>query len=969
MSIKVQLLICFTVFSAAFSSASNSLHQNKSISENLIEFVENKGQLTDMDGNLRSDVLFYGSGGGKEIYLRKNGFSVVLSRMKNIDVDATGEEELFSGVTGHRIDLDFEGMNNTTNEKAYDKTGGYTNYYYGHCKDGILNVSGYTKVVYENIYPNIDVVFYGGKAEGIKYDIVVKRGGNPDDIKLKYDGAVNISLLNGELKIATSVGEIVESMPKVYQNINGKIVDVKAGYKLDGTTLNFELGTLNSAFSLIIDPWVTYYGGTKFERGDDIAIDGSGNAVVSGRAVGTGFPTSPGAFQSNFAGAMDIFVLKMDANGNRVWATYFGGSQYELAYGIICDGSSNIGVTGYTNSPNFPISAGAYQVAKNGTYDAYLLKLDAAGARLWCTFIGGSADEGGVGYDIACNAAGDFVITGNTKSNDFPCSAGAFQNTFGGGTSDAYVAKFSGAGTLSWATYLGGSGRELGYGITFDGPGNIIAVGNTDAADFPSTAGCFQAALSLGDDGYVVKFDAAGNQLWATYYGGSGTDYGSGVDVDGSNNIVFTGWTNSLDFPVSPGAYQLVNNGIFDSFFIKFSSTGNRLWSTYFGGVNIDEGFGVAIDGNDDIYFFGDTYSPDFPVTSCAYQTYFGGDEDFYVTKFDGSGSLICSGFLGDLGHDEANSGGHIAVDAGYIYVVGSTPGPFPVTPGAYQSVMGGVNDAIIAKLCSNTCGGIEPVEANFGSDATQVNCGTKVNFNDLSSLCDTTTATYQWFFPGGNPSTSVTKNPQGIEYNIPGSYAVALILMSFCGADTLEQLDYIVVSGASASVDAGPDQTIMLGASTLINSSPGVSYSWIPSSGLSCTDCASPVASPEETTTYYVTVKTAGGCEGMDSLTINIQTCFDERSLFIPNTFTPDGDNINEKFKAYGNDIYSFNMKIFDRWGNKIFESSNIDNAWEGKVEGEMAMQDVYVYRIVYSSACSQGNKVEETGHLILLK
>lgn len=962
------LLLIFQFINTGFTAQLKKAQDY--IQGNQLEFIENKGQLADVEGNLRNDILFYASGGGKEIYLRKTGLSFVLARYENANDDAMGNDAFFSGITAHRIDIDFSGANINAQVKAENKTQGYHNFYYGHCSQGITNVAAFMKIIYENIYPNIDIVFYGGKAEGLKYDIVVKKGANPADIKFVYKGADAIIIDNqNQLHISNSISEIIELMPKVYQVVNGKIKDVPAHYIVDNNTLSFDIKKYSPNYDLIIDPWVTYYGGTKIERGDDIDADGLGNVVVSGRAMGTGFPTSAGAYQSAFAGAMDIFVLKMDASGNRLWATYFGGTQYEHAYGIVCDASNNIGVTGYTNSPDFPVTAGAFQVTKQGTYDAYVLKLDAAGARVWCTFIGGSGNEDGVGYDIVSNAAGDFAITGNTKSNDFPCSSGAFQNTSGGGTSDSYVALFTTAGARLWSTYVGGSGREWGAGITFDNTGNIIAVGNSDSPNFPTTAAAFQPALSLGDDAYMIKFSAAGNRLWATYMGGTGTDYGSAVTTDSNGDIIFTGWTNSLNFPCSAGAYQLINNGIFDCFFSKFTSAGARVWSTYFGGVNNDESFGVAVDANADIYFFGDTYSPDYPVTSCAYQTIFGGDEDFYVTKFSTNGTLICSGFLGDAGHDEANSNGHIVVDGGYIYVAASTPGPFPVTPNAYQNVMAGGNDAIIAKLCANTCGGITPAEAKFTSDVTMVNCGTKVNFNDLSNICDTTSSAYEWSFPGGNPSASTLKNPSGIYYNTPGSYPVKLILSSFCGGDTIELLNYINVDSGSAYVDAGPNQTIMLGGIAILKPNSGASYQWTPTTGLSCDTCKNPFASPEETTMYYVTITHENGCVGTDSVLVNVQVCFDDKSLFIPNTFTPNGDALNEGFKAYGNDIYTFNMKIFNRWGNKIFESNSIDTDWDGKVNGQPAMEDVYVYRITYSSACSQGNIIEETGHVIILK
>lgn len=937
--------------------------------ESTFEFVENKGQLTDIEGNVRADVLFYGEGGGKEIYLRKTGFSIVSSTINNYDIDAVGELSPFEKINAHRIDLDFFDPSPQLHVVTGQPTDGYHNYYYGHCKEGLTKVKGFRSIIYKNVQTGIDVVFYGGINNGLKYDVIIHPYADYEKFKFRLVGFDKAYLEEGNLLIETSLGMIQEKMPKVYQEVGDEVLDIEASYKLDGDLLAYKLSNFQKDLPITIDPWVTYYGGAKIERGDDVATDATGNVVASGRAMGAGFPTSAGAFQSTFAAKMDAFVLKFDANGNRLWATYFGGTEYDHAYGVTCDANDNIGVTGYTNSTDFPVSAGAFQTVKKGTYDAYVLKLDPAGARTWCTFLGGSGNENSIGYDIAVNNAGDFAVTGNSTSPDFPVTAGAFQAANGGGLRDAYVAVFSGAGAMKWATYLGGNDAEVGGGVSFDNAGNVFAVGNTVSNNFPATAGTAQVANAGAGDAYLVKFSPTGNQLWGTFFGGTGSEWGSAVSVDGAGNPVFTGWSNSLNFPVTAGAYQAVNNGIWDVYCVKLNANGQTLWSTYIGGSGNDEGFGITIDANDEVFLFGDTYCPDFPVTSCAYQTTFGGDEDFYVTRFDKNGNMICSGYLGDLGHDEANSNGHIAVSNGFIYVAATTPGPFPVTANAYQSSMAGGNDIILAKLCSNICGGVNPTKANFASDVNEISCGTEVNFTDLSVLCDTTGLTYEWNFPGASPSASNVKNPTNIKYGSSGSFLVTLILGSQCGADTLTVENYIKVDSLIAGVDAGTDQSIMLGNTVQLNPNATGTLQWQPSTGLSCDTCKNPIASPSETTTYYLSVIQKNGCTATDSMTVTVNICFDEQALFIPNSFTPNEDGVNDRFKIFGNEVYTFEMRIYNRWGNEVFRSSSIDDSWNGTVNGFPAPIDVYVYHIVYSSVCSEGKTVENIGHVSIIK
>src|SRR5574337_1291984 len=285
-------------------------------------FTQNKGQIADREGNLHPDILYKGAGGGADVYLRKTGMSYVTSNMGEVMSEIDKEIELkkfdpnFSQqqaeelkrrleekalIKIQRTDVDFEGSNPNPQTLNQEEVEGYTNYYYAHCPNGVTNVKSYNRVVQKNIYTGIDVVYYGGKENGLKYDIVVNPGANPNDIKLKYTGA-KVKLEGQRLIVTSELGETVETLPKVYQNINGKVVDVGCEYKIAnsdqrlgnrekqtapngyslmaiGSIVTFELGTYNHELPLIIDPWATYFGGNKLDIGSGITNDNAGNVL------------------------------------------------------------------------------------------------------------------------------------------------------------------------------------------------------------------------------------------------------------------------------------------------------------------------------------------------------------------------------------------------------------------------------------------------------------------------------------------------------------------------------------------------------------------------------------------------------------------------------------------------------------------------------------------------------------------
>jgi hypothetical protein len=313
------------------------------------------------------------------------------------------------------------------------------------------------------------------------------------------------------------------------------------------------------------------------------------------------------------AGGSDAFVAKLNPSGSAlVYSTYLGGSGDESGNGIAADSSGNAYVTGSTNSTDFP-TMNPLQPTNGGGGDSFVAKLNPSGSALiYSTYLGGSAAD--YGNAIAVDGSGNAYVTGQTSSTNFPTTAGAFQTTCGG-FNDAFVTMLTSTGsTLAFSTYLGGSGTDIGQGVAVDGSGNAYVTGWTDSTDFP-TMNPLQPIFGGNQDAFVTKVNPTGSALvYSTYLGGSGTDWGSGVAADSSGNAYVTGLTSSTNFPtMNPLQTNYGGNG--DAFVAQLNPTGSALvYSTYLGGSGEDRGIGIAVDISGDAYVTGLTASGNFPT-------------------------------------------------------------------------------------------------------------------------------------------------------------------------------------------------------------------------------------------------------------------------------------------------------------------------------------------------------------------
>jgi len=375
----------------------------------------------------------------------------------------------------------------------------------------------------------------------------------------------------------------------------------------------------------------TYLGGNGNDGGDGIALDSSGSAYVTGSTTSTNFPTM-NAFQANLAGPENAFVTKFNPAGSAlVYSTYLGGSVGDIGNGIVVDSSGSAYVTGVTFSTDFP-TMNPFQASLAGTENAFVTKFSPAGSTLvYSTYLGGSTSATS-GIGIAVDSSGSAYVTGVTFSTDFP-TMNAFQPTLGGG-SDAFVTKFNPIGSaLVYSTYLGGSQDDFGSAIVVDISGSAYVTGSTSSAIFP-TKNPFQASLAGSENAFVTKFKPAGSALvYSTYLGGSSTEGGNGIALDSSGSAYVTGFTSSSDFPLKH-PFQSTYGGSNDAFVTKFNPAGSALvYSSYLGGSEFDDGFGIAVDSSGSAYVTGPTSSTNFPTQNPFQSTFGGGNGDAFVTK------------------------------------------------------------------------------------------------------------------------------------------------------------------------------------------------------------------------------------------------------------------------------------------------------------------------------------------------
>lgn len=663
-------------------------------------FMENLGQVRNQNGNAVPEVLFVGKGTGCKVFLRADGLTYQFEKTESrgsgpqpkfVDTGTQSSTSEAPSVSTHRMDMRLLDANASPrvvrkNENAYRE-----NFYnLPAFPDGLAGVRSFEKIQLEDVYPHIDWVIYTAE-KGIKYDFVIHPGADPTQIKMDYSWAEGVILnSDGSLTLTTPLGEIREDAPVCFQE--GR--EVQGSFVVEGNTVGIRLMGYDPGKTCIFDPgivWATYYG----SLGNDIAysttVDASGNVFLSGLTSSTNVIAS-GGFQDSLGGGDDAFLVKFSPSGARLWGTYYGGPNYDRAESVIADASGSVYIAGRTQSTSGIASGGFQNTYGGGTYDAFLVKFSSSGSRIWATYYGGGALDYGLATTV--DPSGNVFLSGQSASAS-GIASGGFQNTYGGGSYDAFLVKFSSSGARTWATYYGGTGIDYGYYTTTDASGNVFMSGRTYSSTGIGSGG-FQNTFGGGQDAYLVKFNAAGSRLWGTYYGGTNIDAGYSIAVASTGDVYLAGHTLSAT-NIASGGFQNTINTQYDSFLAKFSSSGSRLWATYYGGPGADFGWSTSVDATGNVFLAGYTTSTS-GIASGGFQNIHGGSlNDVFLAKFTSAGLRTYATYYGGQFDDECYS---TAVDAaGNIYLAGYTQSGNGIAYGGFQMTQADYVDAILAKV------------------------------------------------------------------------------------------------------------------------------------------------------------------------------------------------------------------------------------------------------------------------------
>ena len=665
-----------------------------------------------------------------------------------------------AGERGPSLHLRFSEANTAPRLEAQDPTGSYSNYLLDQDPAGwVSSVPSYGSLLYRDLYPGIDLLWYGN-GNGIEYDFLVAPGADPQQIgmvleKVQEEGKIWIDQ-SGNLLLGEGEKVWILRAPTIYQPPLGGEVNrvgeatlsrshphsppkgsrrVEGAYQLQGNgEIRFSLGEYDVTRPLVIDPaleFSTYLGGTGMDVVNVVRVDSSGNIYLAGETESLNFPTRTG-FSSTMGGTSDAFVLKLNPSGTAIlFSTFLGGrNPGDRIWDLHVDETGRILVCGETNSLNFPVTEDAAQRFFRGNTDGFLSILTPDGRALaYSTYVGGSFQD--IAYGLAIEEAGSILLTGQTRSSNFPTHRALQPDLLG--TSDVFLTRIGQQGEIQLSTFLGGTnldpsgtGEEIGYSIALDPEGNIYLAGMTGASDFP-TVRAVQPRFGGVEDGFVCKLTPSGETiLYSTFLGSSRSDTLRGLAVDAFGQAHVTGSTFFADFPTA-NALQSTYRGNTDAFATKLSATGDRLlFSTFLGGTGAENigtlrstvpSSALAIDQVGNIYLAGKTGSRDFPVVA-PLQGELHGDSDSFVSVIDPAGSSLLfstffgSRFTGINWVDERALG--VAVNpSGTIYLAGQVLQNDLLTRRPLQGTYGGgLSDAFLAVISGGQEARLAPVSA-----------------------------------------------------------------------------------------------------------------------------------------------------------------------------------------------------------------------------------------------------------------
>lgn len=582
MILRIQLVILLILLSIlhGYTYHGEPIPDNKM---NGPDFIENQGQWS-------GPQRFQAKWQGVQLFLEDSAITYKLESFPRHGDHGCGDEYYRS----HAYRVQFLNSNEMVRVRGLDKKTQYHNYFLGSNPDQWKShVPIYSSAKYEELYPGVDMHMYLREDE-LKYDFILQPGVHPDIIQMQYEGQENIKIVDGQLIIKTSLGEIIEGIPYAYQIIDGKEKTVPCHYILDNNRISFAFDKgFDPNFSLIIDPvliFSTFSGSTGDNFGVTATYDESGHGYLAGLQFATGYPVTLGAYDSQFATStfepVDIVISKYTPTGNaQVYATYLGGTRVDVPHSIVVNTQNQLVLYGSTSSGDYPTTSNAYDDSFNGGNTAPLFSytltngtdmvvtvFDESGSSLiGSTFIGGRGNDGinfesNLLYNYADQIRGEVItdgqdnilVYGMTKSNNFPTTPAAFDGTYNGGGSDAVILQLNAdASELMWCTYFGGDGEESSGSLEIHPDGSIYFAGATTSRNIPTSINALNGSFRGGTiDGYVAALHADGSSLsYATYLGTNSDDLAFFVDIDLNGDIYVLGNSYGGTYPTTANVY------------------------------------------------------------------------------------------------------------------------------------------------------------------------------------------------------------------------------------------------------------------------------------------------------------------------------------------------------------------------------------------------------------------------------
>jgi len=897
-----------------------------------LSFTENQGQLA-------QDVRYSSHGAQYDLFLTPQEAVVALRHSRQLDFSPRhraaslkrlrDSRKANAATTTAALHLRFEGANPAPQVAGTEKLPGKVNYFIGNDpKKWHTGIPTYGQVKYSQVYPGVDLIFYGNPRK-LEYDFVVAPGVDPSVIRMTLSGARKLSLASdGDVVVSVTDGKVLLQKPLIYQNISGQRHEIAGKYLLQGHHVSLAVANYDRREPLIVDPvldYATYLGGTDDAgAGYAIATDSTGDAFIAGQTLATDFPaTSALTPGSNTSGTG--FVVELNPAGTLVYSTYLGSSAGgDFAFGI-AESGGDVYVTGETFGTDFPTTTATalkptLTVNANGT--SFLTKLDptksTAATLLYSTYLGGT--NGDFDQAVAADSSGNAYITGVTYSAAdtnpptdptlFWVTASAYQSTLVDTAGSAFLTRIdttqSGISSLIYSTYLGGDGAfsiaanlgfgDGGFGVVVDSSNKAYLCGATtssSAVPFPTTATTFQATPKSGNtwsSAFISEVDTtlsgASSLAYSTYLGGSGDtaaaagDFCTAIDLKAGSTVIYvTGYTNSPNFPIQNG-FQTTGDPSFGAAFVTLldTSVGTSLnYSTYLGN-DFTTGNGIKADSTGNAYVGGSTVSlsPAQTPTSGAYQPTASTNGDGFIAEINPAGTpadlvyLTYFGGSGVSGSPDQIFGLALGASVPGVIVTGQTSSSdFPATNGTTYSGGSTTSEGFAASLTLVPTLVVSPTSLTFTATAqgTATAPQTVTLTNNTSAAIAFTSATVTGGVPAAaDTDFAVTNTSCGT--SIPAGMSCTLSVI-FTASTTSESATLTIVDSDSSS----PQTVALTGtAPALFTASP---------SSLSFSSTAIGAATPAQTVTLtnnttaavtytsaVVTLTSAAGAAGDFALT-----------------------------------------------------------------------------------------------------